>query len=155
MLRRLQIHTTAKAGLAGVFCCAFITIAFDITRAVETYRNRGAVGSTVLWTNLESAVAVIVSCLPSFVALIGPKRNRNFDGNRVPYRQRPLAVSDSARLYLNCEKESKSGAQTPASVVKGAGHNGSSEATFRWKSTFLTDLLLSESQLANCQTRCI
>ena len=62
MLKDLQMRTPVKVGLAGVFCCAFITIGFDILRAVETERKTGVRGSTALWTNLESAVAVIV-CL--------------------------------------------------------------------------------------------
>ncbi len=56
MLKSLQLRTMAKVGLAGVFCCAFITIALDISRAVETITNGGTPGSTALWTNLESGL---------------------------------------------------------------------------------------------------
>ena len=94
MLKDLQMRTPVKVGLAGVFCCAFITIGFDILRAVETESKYGVKGSTALWTNLESAVAVIVSCLPSFTALFSPKNKRNNGKNRGPFRQRSLVILD-------------------------------------------------------------
>lgn len=101
MLKNLQVRTTAKIGLAAVFCCAFITIAFDILRAVETLTRDGVVGSTALWTNLESAVAVIVSCLPSFAALFNPRNSRNAGRNASPYRPRSLIISDSAKSCMS------------------------------------------------------
>ena len=110
MLRGLQLRMTAKIGLAGVFCCAFITIAFDLLRAVETITNDGVAGSTALWTNLESAVAVIVSCLPSFVALRSSRKARDGGKHIVAYRPRSLMVSDSARMCMSDERSIYSGA---------------------------------------------
>lgn len=101
MLKDLQMRAPAKVGLAGVFCCAFITVAFDILRAVETDMKGGVEGSTALWTNLESAIAVIVSCLPSFTALFSTKNDRKFGRNVSPYRQRSLVITDSAKLIMN------------------------------------------------------
>ena len=98
MLKDLQMRTPAKIGLAGVFCCAFITVAFDILRAVETETRGGVEGSTALWTNLESAVAVIVSCLPTFTALFNTKNNRTLGKNRGRYRQKTLHVTDSTNF---------------------------------------------------------
>lgn len=97
MLKSLQMRTSVKLGLAGVFCCAFVTIAFDILRAVETDTKGRIEGSTALWTNLESAVAVIVSCLPSVAALFSPKNERNGVRNRSPHRQHSLVISNSAK----------------------------------------------------------
>ena len=108
MLKGLQMRTPVKLGLAGVFCFAIITIAFDILRAVETITKEGIEGSTALWTNLESAIAVIVSCLPSLVALFNPKNEQSGGRHRGPYRQRSLAISNSAELYLNTGSPSKS-----------------------------------------------
>ena len=108
MLKGLQMRTPVKLGLAGVFCFAIITIAFDILRAVETNTNGGIQGSTALWTNLESAIAVIVSCLPSLVALFNPKNEQNGGRHGGPYRQRSLAISESAELYINTRSSSKS-----------------------------------------------
>ena len=119
MLRNLQMRTPAKFGLAGVFCCAFITIIFDILRELETDMKGDIEGSTALWTNLESAVAVIVSCLPSLVALFSPKNTRNEGKNRSAYRQRSLAISDSARLCLspgNSVKSHCDGCTSPAAA---------------------------------------
>lgn len=109
MLKDLQMRTPAKFGLACVFSCAFITVAFDILRAVETDRKGGIKGSTALWTNLESAVAVIVSCLPSFTALFSAKKDRNVGRNGIPYRQRSLVIAESAKHYMSAGSSVKSG----------------------------------------------
>ena len=109
MLKGLQMRTPLKIGLAGVFCCAFITIAFDVLRAVETDTKGGVKGSTALWTNLESAVAVIVSCLPSLTALFSPKNHYNGIKNRGPYRQRSLVISNSAKVCMSAGSSAKSG----------------------------------------------
>lgn len=108
MLRGLQMRTPAKFGLAGIFCCAFITIAFDILRAVETDIKGGVKGSTALWTNLESAIAVIVSCLPSLAALFSPKNERNGGKNHGRYMQRSLVISDSAKACMSAGGSVKS-----------------------------------------------
>ena len=109
MLKGLQMRTPIKVGLAGVFGCAFITIVFDILRAVKTDTEGGVQGSTALWTNLESAIAVIVSCLPSLVALFSPKKKGNDFRNRGPYKPRSLVVSNSAKLCMSAESSVKSG----------------------------------------------
>ena len=119
MLKRLQMRTTLKIGLAGIFCFAFITIGFDILRAVETDTKGGVKGSTALWTNLESAVAVIVSCLPSFTALFSPKNKRNNGRKHVPYKQRSLAISDTARLCMSAGSSVRSGFSGHAPTAKG------------------------------------
>ena len=109
MLKGLQMRTPVKLGLAGVFCFAIITIAFDILRAVETNTKGGIEGSTALWTNLESTIAVIVSCLPSLVAMFNPKNEQRGGRHSSPYRQRSLAIANSAELYINTRSSSKSG----------------------------------------------
>ena len=109
MIKGLQIGKPAKFCLAGIFSCAIITIVFDILRAVETDTHSDIKGSTALWTNLESAVAVIVSCLPSFTALFTKKNARKVAGDRGPYRQRSLAISDSAKLCMSAGSSVRSG----------------------------------------------
>ena len=99
----------AKFGLAGVFCCAFITVVFDILRAIETDTKGGVEGSTALWTNLESAIAVIVSCFPSFAALFSSKNERSDGRNKSPYKQHTLVISDSAKLCMSARSSVKSG----------------------------------------------
>ena len=122
MLKGLQMRTPVKLGLAGVFCFAIITIAFDILRTVETNTNGGVEGSTALWTNLESAVAVIVSCLPSLIALSNPKNEQSGGRPRSPYRQRSLAISNSAKLYLNARSSLKSGSSKRTSADGQSDH---------------------------------
>ena len=117
MLKGLQMRTSAKVGLVGVFCCAFITIAFDILRAVETDMKGGVKGSTALWTNLESAIAVIVSCLPTLSALFSPKNERNGGRGRDPYLQRPLVISDSAELCMCAGSSVKSSSNSRTSAT--------------------------------------
>ena len=108
MLKGLQMSTKAKIGLAGIFCLATITIAFDILRAIEILTKNNHTGSTALWTNLESAVAVIVSCLPSFRALLSPRKGDNAKKSIGRYRQRSLAVTDSTKIYLTSGKSAGS-----------------------------------------------
>ena len=117
MLKGLQMRASAKVGLARVFCCAFITIVFDILRAVETDMKGGVKGSTALWTNLESAVAVIVSCLPTLSALFSPKSERNGGRSRHPYAQRSLVISDSAKLCMSAGSSLKSSSNSRTSAT--------------------------------------
>lgn len=133
MLKGLQMRTPAKVGLAGIFCCAFITIIFDILRAVETDTQGGVKGSTALWTNLESAVAVIVSCLPSLAALFGSKKDCNNGRNRGPYKQRSLVMSDSAKLCVSA-----------GSSVKRGSNGCTSTAQESEKSMFSSDLSMQD-----------
>lgn len=130
MLKNLQMRTTAKLGLAGVFCCAFITIAFDILRTVETLTEDEVAGSTALWTNLESAIAVIISCLPSFAALFKPRNRKTLGRNVSPYRLRPLVVSDSAKVCMSAGSSVMSGDVGRVPQVAASSVNASSDASF-------------------------
>ena len=112
MLRRLQMSRKAKLGLAGIFCCGVVTIAFDIIRTVETLTDGDRLGSTALWTNLESAIAVLVSCLPSLKALTGPRRKGHLTNNVRPYGQRSWPLSDTVKVYRPLEESSRSGIES-------------------------------------------
>ena len=142
MLKGLQMRTSAKIGLAGVFCCAFITVAFDILRAVETDVKGGIEGSTALWTNLESAVAVIVSCLPSLPALFNSRNQCKFGRNHVPYQQRSLAVSDSAKHCMDAVSSVKSGRKV---LFPAAADSGKSIAS---SSSSMQEIIIDHSQSA-------
>ena len=107
MLRGLQMLTTTKIGLAGVFSLASFIIAFDILRTVESLLASNIVGFNALWTNLECSIAVLVSALPSFVTLISSKKDRYHGRRGSPDRPRSLAISDSARPYLNDSSSGK------------------------------------------------
>ena len=101
MLRIIQIHQSAKLGLATIFGLAFFIIVFDIIRTAETLSHTNVYGSTALWTNLEAAIAIIVSCLPSFVTLLRPRKDHGMEKKANRYPSRPLAISDSAKPFVD------------------------------------------------------
>lgn len=109
MLRNLQIQKSTKFGLAGIFSLVFLSIIFDILRTLQTLNNSGTPGLTALWTNLESAVVVIVSSLPSFVTLISRKKIGNAGRNGSPYQARVLANSGSAQRCVDAGSSIKGG----------------------------------------------
>ena len=71
MLKDLKIRARQKLGLAFIFSLATFIVALDILRTVQAAANNQA-----LYTVLEINFAVIVSCLPTYRALlaIGQKR---------------------------------------------------------------------------------
>ena len=77
VLKGLQMQTSQKLGLASVFCLAILIVIFDILRTVFSAKSArgGAVGaSTALWDILEVTIAVIVSCLPTYRAILTQRR---------------------------------------------------------------------------------
>ncbi|MCJ1308516.1 hypothetical protein MMC25_002169 [Agyrium rufum] len=68
MLYQLRLRTSQKIAVAGVFMLAWVTIAFDILRTVESF----LLGSqnVLLYTSLETEIAVIVSALPAYRILL-------------------------------------------------------------------------------------
>ncbi len=70
MLRKLQMSMSRKLGLAAIFLIAITDVAFDITRTIYTV-NGGAVALDTIWDILEPTIAVIVSSLPTYKALLG------------------------------------------------------------------------------------
>ena len=73
MLKGLQISQVQKMTLACLFCLAFIDIVFDILRTFYTVRG----GPVAFWDILEAEVAVIISCLPTYRALLTTARKRS------------------------------------------------------------------------------
>lgn len=66
-----------KLGLAALFLIAITDVIFDITRTVYTVHG-GAVALDTIWDILEPTIAVIVSALPIYKALLGgAKKKRN------------------------------------------------------------------------------
>ena len=65
-----------KLGLAALFLIAITDVIFDITRTVYTV-NGGTVALDTIWDILEPTIAVIVSALPTYKALLGnPKKKK-------------------------------------------------------------------------------
>lgn len=106
MLHTLSMHLREKLGLAAIFSIAFVTIAFDIVRTLETLTVDAINAVTPLWTNLESAVAVCMSALPSYAALM--------KGRAGPpaYRERELAVSEGVKVWMSDESDGGIGASS-------------------------------------------
>lgn len=75
-----------KVGLAAIFLIAIIDVVFDITRTVYTVHG-GVVALDTIWDILEPTIAVIVSSLPTYKALLGiakkkkSKSYQNLDHN--------------------------------------------------------------------------
>ena len=65
MLRTLQLQKRQKTGLAFVFSLATFTVILDILRTAMAVQQQQA-----LYTVLEINFAVVVSCLPTFQALL-------------------------------------------------------------------------------------
>ena len=65
MLRDLKVQTFQKIGLALIFSLATVCVVLDIVRTVEALASNQA-----LYTILEINFVVIISCLPSYRALV-------------------------------------------------------------------------------------
>ncbi|KAI4137401.1 MAG: hypothetical protein LQ341_005159, partial [Variospora aurantia] len=76
MLYGLQLRTTQKAILAGVFSLGLVVAIVDILRTVESLRS-GTFSGVALWSSLEVTIAVIVASLPLYRVLLTPKGRNN------------------------------------------------------------------------------
>ena len=77
MLPRLQMPRGRKVGLAALFLIAMSDVIFDVVRTLCTV---GEVNNKyyTIWDILEPTIAVIVSSLPTYSALLeGAKKARN------------------------------------------------------------------------------
>jgi len=94
MLKDLKIRPRQKIGLAFIFSLATFIVALDILRTVEAAAEHQA-----LFTVLEVNFAVIVSCLPTYRALlaIGQKRTTNKASKLTSYVRKSLGNGRSLR----------------------------------------------------------
>jgi len=116
MLRGLQMPTSRKVGLAALFLIAITDVIFDITRTVYTV-NGGAVALDTIWDILEPTIAVIVSSLPTYKALLRPtKKRKNTSYQNLTHsgavtwnstRRHNAEASNDIELSLNSEQASK------------------------------------------------
>ena len=75
MLKGLQMPTRKKLGLAAIFLVATSDIIIDIIRTVYSINGR-PVALNAMWDILEPSIAVIVSALPTYKALLGNSNRR-------------------------------------------------------------------------------
>ena len=95
MLRRLQMRVVHKVGLAAIFGCSLIIVALELLRTIESLKG-GATSLNTLWTNLETSIAVIVSCIPSYSTIFNLRRERKaLRGNSARYSSRELTSRDT------------------------------------------------------------
>lgn len=71
MLKGLKIDIRQKIALAFIFSLATVCIALDILRVVEA-----AMDNQALYTIIEINFVVIISCLPTYRALLGIGQRR-------------------------------------------------------------------------------
>ena len=110
--------TSRKVGLAALFLIAITDVIFDITRTVYTV-NIKAVALDTIWDILESTIAVIVSSLPTYKALLGPTkkwkntRYQNLDHSGAVIgkssRSHNAEESNDVELGISSGKASKKG----------------------------------------------
>ena len=71
MLRDLKISTKQKVGLGFIFSLATVCVVLDVVRVIEAAAEHQA-----LYTIIEINFVVIISCLPTYRALLGVKERR-------------------------------------------------------------------------------
>ncbi len=81
MVKKLKITTSQKLGLVLIFSLAIFCIALEILRIIEALVHQQA-----LFTILEVNFFVIISCLPTYRALL------NIDRQRLLYRPSKLST---------------------------------------------------------------
>ena len=72
MLRDLKVSMPQKLGLAFLFSFAIVCVALDIVRVVEAISQNQA-----LYTVIEINFVVIISCLPTYRALLGMRQRKD------------------------------------------------------------------------------
>ena len=99
------MDTSQKIGVASVFLLAWLTIAFDVIRVVETFRLGSALAA--LYTTLEVDVAVIISALPAYKVLLKRIPSRLGKDVSVPSKVKSPPSQGSYRLDFYVEEDSE------------------------------------------------
>ncbi|KAL8728534.1 MAG: hypothetical protein Q9166_005356 [cf. Caloplaca sp. 2 TL-2023] len=76
MIYGLQLRTSQKIVLTGIFSLGLLVAIVDILRTVESLRA-GTFSGVALWSSLEVTIAVIVASLPLYRVLITRKGRRS------------------------------------------------------------------------------
>ena len=119
-----------KLGLAALFLIAITDVVFDITRTVYTVHG-GAVALDTIWDILEPTIAVIVSSLPTYKALLGAtKKEKNTSYQNLghngdaPWNSKHSQNADGP----NSVELSMSSAQVPKTTWTNYSLEGSTDA---------------------------
>ena len=98
------MDTSQKLGVASVFLLAWLTIAFDVIRVVETFQLGSAL--VAVYTTLEVDVAVIISALPPFKALLKKATYQSGKSDPLTGKGQNRPSYDSHRLESYTERTS-------------------------------------------------
>ena len=88
MLKGLKISAPQKLALGLIFSLAIVCVVLDIVRVIEAVSQHQA-----LYTIIEINLVVIISCLPTYRALVGMKKRRQ---SRRPSGSYPWRSVDGA-----------------------------------------------------------
>ena len=88
MLKGLKIGTPQKIALGFIFSLAIVCVVLDIVRVIEAVGQNQA-----LYTIIEINFVVIISCLPTYRALVGMKKRKE---SRKPSGSYPWRSTDGA-----------------------------------------------------------
>lgn len=76
MIYGLQLRTSQKVVLTGIFSLGLLVVIVDILRTYESLVS-GTFSGVALWSSLEVTIAVIVASLPLYRVLITRKGRRS------------------------------------------------------------------------------
>ncbi len=85
MLRDLKITAPQKIALGFIFSLAVVCVVLDIVRVIQAVNQRQA-----LYTIIEINFVVIISCLPTYRALLGMKQRRHLRRPSTSYPWRSV-----------------------------------------------------------------
>ncbi|KAL6718185.1 hypothetical protein ACLMJK_004273 [Lecanora helva] len=94
MVWGLQLRTSQKFVLAGVFSLAFVVAIFDILRTVNSLQS-GTFSGVALWSSLEVTIAVIIASLPLYRVLFTTKGRKMLVSRVSVSRYRDISHGDS------------------------------------------------------------
>ncbi|KAL9621187.1 MAG: hypothetical protein Q9160_004319 [Pyrenula sp. 1 TL-2023] len=71
---KTKLSTSQRVALSGIFAVSFIIVAVAIVRGVELASDfKSTPARFIIWSVVESAIAVIVGCLPTYKALFSSR----------------------------------------------------------------------------------
>lgn len=63
------VSQSRKIGITIIFCLTLVVMAFETLRFAESIAGTASSNNSI-WINMEGAIAVIVSCLPTYSVLL-------------------------------------------------------------------------------------
>ncbi|KAL8721134.1 MAG: hypothetical protein Q9225_002117 [Loekoesia sp. 1 TL-2023] len=95
MIYGLQLRSSQKAVLAGVFSVGSVVAVFDILRTVESLES-GTFSGVALWSSLEVTIAVIVASLPLYRVFLSAKGRNSLRSRLSMSRYKDIETSPAS-----------------------------------------------------------